>query len=203
MDASQVLDKEDKVIYELDISSIIAGTKYRGEFEDKLKKILRKVKEDKNAIIFIDEIHNIVGAGGAEGAIDASNIIKPYLSRGDICCIGATTYDEYVKLFEKEKALERRFQIVRLDEPSIEQTIDILVALKDSFIKYHKIDISNDNLNDIVHLCSCYVFDRHFPDKAIDVLDMSCVRVKNKNLKQRKILKLLLKKLLFRREDMK
>lgn len=174
---------KDKTIYELDISSIIAGTKYRGEFEEKLKKILKKVKEDKNAILFIDEIHNIIGAGGAEGAIDASSIIKPYLSRGDICCIGATTYDEYVKLFEKEKALERRFQIVRLDEPSIEQTIDILVALKDSFIKYHKIDISNDNLNDIVHLCSCYVFDRHFPDKAIDVLDMSCVRTKNNKKK--------------------
>ena len=105
---------KDKCIYELDIASIIAGTKYRGEFEEKLKKILKKVKEDKKAIVFIDEIHNIIGAGGAEGAIDASNIIKPYLSRGDVCCIGATTYDEYVKLFEKEKALERRFQVIKL-----------------------------------------------------------------------------------------
>ena len=175
---------KEKTIYELDIASIIAGTKYRGEFEEKLKKILKKVKEDKNAILFIDEIHNIIGAGGAEGAIDASSIIKPYLSRGDICCIGATTYDEYVKLFEKEKALERRFQVVRLNEPSTNQTIDILNALKESFIKYHKVNISADNLNDIVWLCKNYVFDRHFPDKAIDVLDMSCVKAKNNKKKQ-------------------
>ena len=170
---------KDKVIYELDISSIIAGTKYRGEFEDKLKKIIKKVKEDKHAIIFIDEIHNIVGAGGAEGAIDASNIIKPYLSRGDICCIGATTYDEYVKLFEKEKALERRFQVVKLQEPTIEQTIDILKALKNSFMSYHNLSISNEILKDLTLMCKQYVFDRHFPDKAIDILDMSCVRCKN------------------------
>lgn len=177
---------KDKVIYELDLTSIIAGTKYRGEFEEKLKKILRKIKDDKNAIIFIDEIHNIVGAGGAEGAIDASNIIKPYLSKGDICCIGATTYDEYVKLFEKEKALERRFQVVKLSEPSVEQTIDILKALKDSFVSYHKLTISNDNIKDVVLLCKQYVFDRHFPDKAIDVLDMACVRCKNSNDKSLK-----------------
>ena len=174
---------KDKVIYELDLTSIIAGTKYRGEFEEKLKKILRKIKDDKNAIVFIDEIHNIVGAGGAEGSIDASNIIKPYLSKGDVCCIGATTYDEYVKLFEKEKALERRFQVVKLQEPSVEQTIDILKALKDSFVSYHKLTISLENIKDVVLLCKQYVFDRHFPDKAIDILDMSCVRCKNNNEK--------------------
>ncbi len=170
---------KDKNIYELDISSIIAGTKYRGEFEEKLKKILKKVKDDKNAIIFIDEIHNIIGAGGAEGAIDASNIIKPYLSRGDICCIGATTYDEYVKLFEKEKALERRFQVIRLDEPTITETMDILMALREGFTKYHKLKISDSIIKELVMLCHQYVFDRHFPDKAIDILDMSCVRCKN------------------------
>lgn len=170
---------KDKNIYELDIASIIAGTKYRGEFEEKLKKILKKVKDDKNAIVFIDEIHNIIGAGGAEGAIDASNIIKPYLSRGDICCIGATTYDEYIKLFEKEKALERRFQVIKLSEPTIEETIDILMALRDDFSKYHKIKISDDTIKDLIHLCNQYVFDRHFPDKAIDVMDMACVRCKN------------------------
>lgn len=170
---------KDKNIYELDIASIIAGTKYRGEFEEKLKKILKKVKEDKNAIIFIDEIHNIIGAGGAEGAIDASNIIKPYLSRGDICCIGATTYDEYVKLFEKEKALERRFQVIKLEEPSINETIDILLALRDGFSKYHKLTISDAIIKNLVFLCHQYVFDRHFPDKAIDILDMACVRCKN------------------------
>lgn len=174
---------KDKVIYEMDISSIIAGTKYRGEFEDKLKKILKKVKEDKHAIIFIDEIHNIVGAGGAEGAIDASNIIKPYLSRGDICCIGATTYDEYVKLFEKEKALERRFQVVKLAEPTLEQTIDILKAVKQSFMSYHNLSISNDSIRSLAYLCKQYVFDRCFPDKAIDILDMACVRCKNTNEK--------------------
>jgi ATP-dependent Clp protease ATP-binding subunit ClpA len=139
---------KDKTIYELDIASIIAGTKYRGEFEEKLKKILKKVKDDKNAIIFIDEIHNIIGAGGAEGAIDASNILKPYLSRGDICCIGATTYDEYVKLFEKEKALERRFQVLYLQEPTTSETIDILKELKETFCKYHKINITDDTTLD-------------------------------------------------------
>ena len=175
---------KDKCIYELDIASIIAGTKYRGEFEEKLKKILKKVKEDKKAIVFIDEIHNIIGAGGAEGAIDASNIIKPYLSRGDICCIGATTYDEYVKLFEKEKALERRFQVIRLYEPTVLQTKDILLACKESFIKYHKIDISKQVISDLVYLTSHYVFDRCFPDKAIDVLDMACVKAKNNNEKE-------------------
>lgn len=173
---------KDKSIYELDISSIIAGTKYRGEFEEKLKRILKKVKEDKNAIIFIDEIHNIIGAGGAEGAIDASNILKPYLSRNDICCIGATTYDEYVKLFEKEKALERRFQVVRLEEPTVEETIDILLALKEGYCKYHKIKIQDETIKELVNLCNHYVFDRHFPDKAIDVLDIACVKCKNNNI---------------------
>ena len=175
---------KDKTIYELDISSIIAGTKYRGEFEDKLKKILKKVKEDKNAILFIDEIHNIIGAGGAEGAIDASNILKPYLSRGEICCIGATTYDEYIKLFEKEKALERRFQMLYLKEPNLNETIDILLALKDSFCKYHNIVIKNEIIYDVVKLCNQYVFDRKFPDKAIDVLDIACVKAKNSNEKE-------------------
>jgi ATP-dependent Clp protease ATP-binding subunit ClpA/ATP-dependent Clp protease ATP-binding subunit ClpC len=172
---------KDKTIYELDIASIIAGTKYRGEFEEKLKKILKKVKDDKNAIIFIDEIHNIIGAGGAEGAIDASNILKPYLSRGDICCIGATTYDEYVKLFEKEKALERRFQVLYLQEPTTSETIDILKELKETFCKYHKINITDDIIKEVVNLTNQYVFDRKFPDKAIDVLDMACVRSKSNN----------------------
>ena len=170
---------KDKNIYELDIASIIAGTKYRGEFEEKLKKILKKVKEDKNAILFIDEIHNIIGAGGAEGAIDASNIIKPYLSRGEICCIGATTFDEYTKLFEKEKALERRFQVIKINEPTLLQTYDILKAIKGSFIKFHKIKISDEILETLTYLCKHYVFDRNFPDKAIDILDIACVKAKN------------------------
>lgn len=175
---------KNKNIYELDIASIIAGTKYRGEFEEKLKKILKKVKDDNNAIVFIDEIHNIIGAGGAEGAIDASNIIKPYLSRNDICIIGATTYDEYVKLFEKEKALERRFQIVKIEEPTCKQSVEILQALLPSFKKYHGLEIDESLMNDLIFLCDQYVFDRHFPDKAIDVLDMACVRCKNSQQKK-------------------
>ncbi len=170
---------KNKNIYELDIASIVAGTKYRGEFEEKLKKILKKIKDDSNAIIFIDEIHNIIGAGGAEGAIDASNIIKPYLSRGDICCIGATTYDEYIKLIEKEKALERRFQLVFLEEPSYQDTIKIIKGISPSFCKYHNLEISDEIINDLVYLTSHYVFERNFPDKAIDVLDISCVLAKN------------------------
>lgn len=170
---------KEKTIYEIDISGIIAGTKYRGEFEDKLKKIIKKVKEDENAILFIDEIHNIIGAGGAEGAIDASNILKPYLSKGEIVCIGATTYDEYIKIFEKEKALERRFQVVKVEEPTLKQTIHILKEIKGQFEKFHSIKISDEILKKIVNYCDLYVSDRYFPDKAIDVLDISSVRAKN------------------------
>lgn len=169
---------KDKVIYELDIASTVAGTKYRGEFEDKLKKTLKKVKEDKNAIIFIDEIHNIIGAGGAEGAIDASNIIKPYLSRGDIQVIGATTYDEYVKTFEKEKALERRFQVIHLEEPDRAQVISILEKLAEDYEKFHSIEIDPKLLKRVYELTDVYVSARYFPDKAIDVLDCACVRAK-------------------------
>ena len=172
---------KEKTIYEIDISGIIAGTKYRGEFEDKLKKIIKKVKEDENALLFIDEIHNIIGAGGAEGAIDASNILKPYLSKGEIGCIGATTYDEYVKIFEKEKALERRFQVVKIEEPTMKQTLTILKGIKEQFEKFHKIKIGDDILKKIVNYCDVYVADRFFPDKAIDVLDIASVRAKNNN----------------------
>lgn len=169
---------KNKVIYELDLASIVAGTKYRGEFEDKLKKILKKVKEEKNAIIFIDEIHNIIGAGGAEGAIDASNILKPYLARKDISVIGATTYDEYVKLIEKEKAIERRFMLVKLDEVSSSDTKEILNNLKEDYSKYHKVNISSEIVNYMVDILEKYVKEKHFPDKAIDMLDYSCVLAK-------------------------
>ena len=172
---------KNKVIYELDISNVVAGTKYRGEFEEKLKKILRKVKEDKNAIIFIDEIHNIIGAGGAEGAIDASNILKPYLSRGEIQLIGATTFEEYSKIFEKEKALERRFQVVKLLELSMSQTTKILYHILDSYEKFHNLKIEDNLLEEIVKLCNHYMTMRYFPDKAIDVLDSSFVRAKQLN----------------------
>lgn len=172
---------KDKVIYELDLASIVAGTKYRGEFEEKLKKILKKIKEEKNAIVFIDEIHNIIGAGGAEGAIDASNILKPYLARKDISVIGATTYEEYVKLIEKEKAIERRFMLVKLDEVSANDTKEILMNLKYDFISYHNIKISDNICMKIVELLDTYVKEKNFPDKAIDLLDYSCVVAKNNN----------------------
>ena len=174
---------KNKVIYELDIPSIVAGTKYRGEFEEKLKKIIKKIKDDSNAIIFIDEIHNIIGAGGAEGAIDASNILKPYLARGELHCIGATTYDEYIKLVEKEKAIERRFQLIKLDEPDVEKTFEILKGIKREYESYHNVLISDEMCKKIVLLSKKYIVDRYFPDKAIDVLDCSCVLAKkNKEL---------------------
>ena len=166
---------KNKVVYELDIPSIVAGTKYRGEFEEKLKKILKKIKDDSNAIIFIDEIHNIIGAGGAEGAIDASNILKPYLARGELHCIGATTYDEYIKLIEKEKAIERRFQLIKLDEPDVDKTYEILKGIKKEYEKFHNILISEEICKKIILLSKKYIVDRYFPDKAIDVLDCSCV----------------------------
>ena len=169
---------KNKVIYELDISNVVAGTKYRGEFEEKLKKILKKVKEDPNAIIFIDEIHNIIGAGGAEGAIDASNILKPYLSRGEIQLIGATTFDEYSKIFEKEKALERRFQVIKLLELSKQKTINVLYHIIDSYKKFHNLEIEENLLENIVNLTNHYMTTRFFPDKAIDVLDSSFVKAK-------------------------
>ena len=179
----EVMDElKEKVIYELDIPSIVAGTKYRGEFEEKLKKIIKKVKEDKNAIIFIDEIHNIIGAGGAEGAIDASNILKPYLARGELKCIGATTYDEYVKLIEKEKAVDRRFQLIKLDEPNMEKCYEILKGIKEDYENFHKIKISDEMCKKIISLSKKYIADRYFPDKAIDVLDCSSVLARKKNL---------------------
>ena len=175
---------KNKVIYELDIPSIVAGTKYRGEFEEKLKKIIKKIKEEKNAVIFIDEVHNIIGAGGAEGAIDASNILKPYLARGDLKCIGATTYDEYTKLIEKEKAIERRFQLIKLDEPDSFKSSLILKGIKGDYERFHGVIISEEICEKIVSLSKKYIVDRHFPDKAIDVLDCSCVLTKKKGLKE-------------------
>ncbi len=169
---------QDKVIYELDLASVIAGTKYRGEFEDKLKKIVRKFKDDKNAILFIDEIHNMIGAGGAEGAIDAANILKPYLARKELVCIGATTFDEYYKHFEKDRALDRRFQIVQVEETSKEETLKILDGLVESYRLFHNLTIGFQQLKLIIDLADTYVKDKHFPDKGIDILDYACVKSK-------------------------
>lgn len=168
-----------KTIYELDIASTVAGTKYRGEFEEKIKKIIKKVHEDGNAILFIDEIHTIVKAGGAEGAIDAANILKPYLSRGEIQIIGATTQEEFNATFEKDKALKRRFQLIRINESTKEETLDILEKIKPIYEKHYRIKIDNYLLKDIVELCDRHLLNLKFPDKAIDVLDNSCVIAKS------------------------
>lgn len=167
-----------KSIYELDIASTVSGTKYRGEFEEKIKKIIRKVQEDGNAILFIDEIHTIVKAGGAEGAIDASNILKPYLSRGEIQIIGATTEEEFNATFENDKALKRRFQIIRVEETTEEETLDILLKTKPIYEKFYSIKIDDYLLKEIVRVAKKYLLNQKFPDKAIDVLDNSCVEAK-------------------------
>ena len=177
---------ENYKVYELDMPGVVGGTKYRGEFEEKLKKIFKKVKEDKKAIIFIDEIHNIVKAGGAEGAIDASNIIKPYLSRNEICIIGATTITEYYSSIDKDKALSRRFNVIKLEPSSKEETLDILIRSKPIYEKFYKIKITEENLKYIIDICDKYLSFKYFPDKAIDLLDNSCV-TSNKELSKKDI----------------
>ena len=163
---------QNKVIYELSLSSIVAGTKYRGEFEEKFKKIIDKVIQAKDAILFIDEIHNLIGAGGAEGAIDASNILKPFLARKDLTLIGATTIEEYYKYFEKDQAMNRRFSILKINENTKEETKDILLGLKQQYENYHHIDIPDERIDEIISLCDQYLLSRVFPDKALDVLDL-------------------------------
>lgn len=169
---------KNKIIYELSLSSLVAGTKYRGEFEEKFKKIIDKVKDLDNVIIFIDEIHNVIGAGGAEGAIDASNILKPYLARKDMTVIGATTIDEYYKHFEKDHAMNRRFSIVTLKENTKEETLEILKGIKGYYESYHQIKIDNVLLKELIELVDCHIKNGTYPDKAIDILDLSCVKAK-------------------------
>ena len=161
-------------IYTIDVSSMVAGSKYRGEFEDRLKRVIQEAQEDPNAILFIDEIHTIIGTGSAEGSLDAANILKPILARGDIKVIGATTNDEYRKHIEKDSALERRFQKVIIEEPTKEETLDILFKVKPVYEKFHNVEIPDDVVEEIVELSSRYINDRFFPDKAIDVLDEVC-----------------------------
>ena len=167
-----------KRVLSLDITAMIAGAKYRGEFEERLKKVMNELKLEENIIVFIDEIHTIVGAGGAEGAIDASNILKPALARGEIKCIGATTIDEYRKHIEKDAALERRFQPVNVDEPSKEQTIKILFGLRDKYEAHHKVTITDEALKAAVDLADRYITDRYMPDKAIDLIDEAASKVR-------------------------
>ncbi|MFH1142950.1 MAG: ATP-dependent Clp protease ATP-binding subunit, partial [Candidatus Eisenbacteria bacterium] len=162
----------------LDLASVVAGTKYRGQFEERLKSIMNELRESQDAIIFIDELHTIVGAGGAEGAIDASNMLKPALSRGELQCIGATTLDEYRKHIEKDGALDRRFQPVIVDPPTIEETIQILRGLRDKYEAHHRVHYRDDALVAAVRMSDRYITDRYLPDKAIDVIDEAGARAR-------------------------
>jgi ATP-dependent Clp protease ATP-binding subunit ClpC len=167
-----------KRVLTLDIGSLVAGTKYRGEFEERLKKIIEELRNTNDAVLFIDELHTLVGAGAAEGAIDAANILKPPLSRGELQCIGATTLDEYRKYIERDAALERRFQPVMVEEPTLEQTIEILLGIRERYEQHHKVTITDDAVRAAGDLSIRYITDRHLPDKAIDLIDEAASRVR-------------------------
>jgi ATP-dependent Clp protease ATP-binding subunit ClpC len=169
---------EDKRVVTLDIGLLVAGTKYRGEFEERLKKIIEEVRTSNNVILVIDEVHTLIGAGAAEGAIDAANILKPALARGEMQCIGATTLEEYRKHIEKDAALERRFQPVMVGEPTVEETIEILYGLRDRYEKHHKLIISDEALTAAAKFADQYIADRFLPDKAIDLIDEAGSRVR-------------------------
>ncbi|MEP6638812.1 MAG: Clp protease N-terminal domain-containing protein, partial [Chloroflexota bacterium] len=167
-----------KRVLTLDIGSLVAGTKYRGEFEERLKKIIEELRNTNDAVLFIDELHTLVGAGAAEGAIDAANILKPPLARGELQCIGATTLDEYRKYIERDAALERRFQPVMVEEPTLEQSIDILLGIRERYEQHHKVTITDAAVKAAVDLSIRYITDRHLPDKAIDLIDEAASRVR-------------------------
>ncbi|MEG0365745.1 MAG: AAA family ATPase [Coprobacillus sp.] len=170
---------QNKTLYELDLGSLVAGAKYRGEFEERLKAVLNEIKKaEGNIILFIDEIHQLVGAGKTDGAMDAANLLKPMLARGELHCIGATTLDEYRLYIEKDAALERRFQKVQVDEPDIDDTIAILRGLKDSFESHHGVQITDSAIVGAVHMSQRYITDRFLPDKAIDLIDEACASVR-------------------------
>ncbi|MDC0832517.1 ATP-dependent Clp protease ATP-binding subunit [Geitlerinema sp. CS-897] len=169
---------EDKRVVTLDIGLLVAGTKYRGEFEERLKKIMDEIRQASNVILVIDEVHTLIGAGAAEGAIDAANILKPALARGELQCIGATTLDEYRKHIERDAALERRFQPVMVGEPSVEETIQILFGLRERYEQHHKLKISDEALDAAAKLSDRYISDRYLPDKAIDLIDEAGSRVR-------------------------
>lgn len=171
---------EGKKIVALDLTSMVAGTKYRGDFEERIKKAMDEVKKAKNVILFIDEVHTLIGAGAAEGAVDAANILKPALARGEIQVIGATTIDEYRKNIEKDAALERRFQSVMVGEPTEEEAVEILKGLRDKYEAHHKVKISDEAIENAVKMSSRYIADRFLPDKAIDLIDEAASRVRLK-----------------------
>ena len=167
-----------KRVVTLDMGTLVAGTKYRGEFEERLKKVIEELKAAGNCVLFIDEMHTIVGAGAAEGAVDAANILKPSLARGELQCIGATTLDDYRKHVERDAALERRFQPVLVEEPSVEQSIEILQGIKERYEEHHRVSIADEAVRAAVNLASRYIADRFLPDKAIDLMDESASRVR-------------------------
>ena len=172
------LNLKNKRLIELDMGSLIAGAKYRGEFEERLKAVLEEVKQaDGEIILFIEEIHNLVGAGKTEGSMDAANLLKPMLARGELRCIGATTYNEYRKYFETDKALERRFQRATVDEPTVEETISILRGLKDRFEAHHGVQILDEAIIAAASMSNRYISDRFLPDKAIDLIDEGCASI--------------------------
>ncbi|MCE5057320.1 ATP-dependent Clp protease ATP-binding subunit [Mammaliicoccus sciuri] len=170
-----------KRVMSLDMGTVVAGTKYRGEFEERLKKVMEEIHQAGNIVLFIDELHTLIGAGGAEGAIDASNILKPALARGELQCIGATTLDEYRKYIEKDAALERRFQPVTVDEPNTEDSIAILKGLRDRYEAHHRINISDEAIEAAVNMSDRYISDRFLPDKAIDLIDEASSKVRLRN----------------------
>jgi ATP-dependent Clp protease ATP-binding subunit ClpC len=182
--AQQIVNNEvpeilrDKRVMTLDMGTVVAGTKYRGEFEDRLKKVMDEIRQAGNIILFIDELHTLIGAGGAEGAIDASNILKPSLARGELQCIGATTLDEYRKYIEKDAALERRFQPIRVDEPNLEESVQILYGLRDRYEAHHRVSITDEAIDAAVKLSDRYISDRFLPDKAIDLMDEAGSKVR-------------------------
>ena len=182
--AQKIVDGEvpsylaDKRILALDLSLIVAGTKYRGQFEERLKTIMKELIENPNAIVFIDELHTLVGAGSAEGSLDAANILKPALSRGEVQCIGATTPAEYRKSIEKDRSLERRFQAVKVPPPNESESIRILNGVKDRYEKFHMVSYTTEAIEPAVHHSNRYIPDRFLPDKAIDLIDEAGARVK-------------------------
>ena len=168
----------DKRVLALDISLIVAGTKYRGQFEERLKAIMKELTENPNIIVFIDELHTLVGAGSAEGSLDAANILKPALSRGEIRCIGATTPAEYRKYIEKDRSLERRFQAIKVDPPSEKDTVQVLLGVKDRYESFHHVEYTPEAIEAAVYQSSRYITDRFLPDKAIDLIDEAGARAK-------------------------
>jgi len=173
---------KNKQIYTLDLAALVAGSKYRGEFEERLKKVMKEITQRGDIILFIDELHNLVGAGAAEGAIDAASILKPALARGELQTVGATTLDEYRKYLERDSALERRFQKITVDQPSIEETVQILKGLKDRYEAHHKINITDEALEAAAELADRYISDRFLPDKAIDLIDEAASRMRIKSM---------------------